>query len=142
MPERYVLPKTIEEYLNFYDIETDGKTAILYKAVHKQEGEYVSDYDTTFKYIIGGLITEPNCNTDVDENCGKSIHVYTRSRVALDYGGGWSDLAILALEVEIKDIIIPINSDGKVRVPKAKVIREVPLSECGLYGKILERNII
>ena len=47
-------------YLNFYDIETDGKTAILYKAVHKQEGEYVSDYDTTFKYIIGGLITEPN----------------------------------------------------------------------------------
>ena len=134
------MPKTIEEYLNFYDIETDGKTAILYKAVHKQEGEYVSDYDTTFKYIIGGLITEPNCNTDVDENCGKSIHV-SHLNWALDYGRGWSDLAILALEVEIKDIIMPINSDGKVRVPKAKVIREVPLSECGLYGKILERKI-
>ncbi len=134
------MPKTIEEYLNFYDIETDGKTAILYKAVHKQEGEYVSDYDTTFKYIIGGLITEPNCNTDVDENCGKSIHV-SHLNWALDYGGGWNNLAILALEVEIKDIIMPINSDGKVRVPKAKVIREVPLSECGLYGKILERKI-
>ena len=134
------MPKTIEEYLNFYDIETDGKTAILYKAVHKQEGEYVSDYDTTFKYIIGGLITEPNCNTNVDENCGKSIHV-SHLNWALDYGRGWSDLAILALEVEIKDIIMPINSDGKVRVPKAKVIREVPLSECGLYGKILERKI-
>ena len=135
------MPKTIEEYLNFYDIETDGKTAILYKAVHKQEGEYVSDYDTTFKYIIGGLITEPNCNTDVDENCGKSIHVSHLNWV-LDYGRGWSDLAILELEVQIKDIIMPLNSNGKVRVPKAKVIREVPLSECGLYGKILERNII
>ena len=135
------MPKTIEEYLNFYDIETDGKTAILYKAVHKQEGEYVSDYDTTFKYIIGGLITEPNCNTDVDENCGKSIHV-SHLNWALDYGGGWSDLAILALEVEIKDIIIPINSDGKVRVPLYVYLFEVPLSECGLYGKILERNII
>ena len=135
------MPKTTEEYLNFYDIETDGKTAILYKAVHKQGGEYVSNYDTTFKYIIGGLITEPKCNTDVDENCGKGIHV-SHLNWALDYGRGWSDLAILELEVEIKDIIMPIDSDGKVRVPKAKVIREVPLSECGLYGKILERNII
>ena len=134
------MPKTIGEYLNFYDIENDGKLAILYKAVHKQGSEYVSNYDSTFKYIIGGLITEPKCNTDVDENCGKGIHV-SHLNWALDYGRDWSDLAILALEVEIKDIIMPIDSDGKVRVPKAKVIREVPLSECGLYGKILSRKI-
>ena len=89
---------------------------------------------------MGELITEPECGTDVRENCGKGIHV-SHLNWALDYGRGWSDLAILALEVEIKDIIMPINSDGKVRVPKAKVIREVPLSECGLYGKILERKI-
>ena len=134
------MPKTTEEYLNFYDIETDGKTAILYKAVHKQGSEYVSNYDITFKYIIGGLITEPNCNTDVYENCGKGIHV-SHLNWALDYGRVWSDLAILEFEVQIKDIIMPLNSNGKVRVPKAKVIREVPLSECGLYGKILERKI-
>ena len=135
------MPKTIEEYLNFYDIETDGKTAILYKAVHKQGNEYVSNYNRTFKYIIGELITEPECGTDVHENCGKGIHA-SHLRWALNFGKSWSDLAILALEVEIKDIIMPLNSNGKVRVPKAKVIREVPLSECGLYGKILERNII
>ena len=135
------MPKTTEEYLNFYDIETDGKTAILYKAVHKQGNEYVSNYNRTFKYIIGELITEPECGTDVHENCGKGIHA-SHLRWALNFGKSWSDLAILALEVEIKDIIMPLNSNGKVRVPKAKVIREVPLSECGLYGKILERNII
>ena len=30
--------------------------------------------------------------------------------------------------------------NGKVRTSEAKVIREVPLEECGLFGKILARR--
>lgn len=38
---------------------------------------------------------------------------------------------------KIEDIVLPENSNGKVRTSKVKVIREVPLEECGAYGKIL-----
>lgn len=55
----------------------------------------------------------------------------------LDYGKDWSDLAILEVEANLKDIILPTGCLGKVRCAEVTVLREVPLEECGLYGKIL-----
>lgn len=133
------MPKNIGEFMDFYDIKHDKITAMFYKAVHKQGDEYVSDYDTNFKYEIGKLITEPKCSVDTTDACGEGIHI-SHLDWALNFGNRWENLAILELEVEIKDIVMPINSDGKVRTSKAKVIREVPLSDCGLYGKILARK--
>ena len=132
-------PKNIEEFMDSYDIKHNNTTATFYKAVHKQDDEYVSNYDTNFKYEIGKLITEPNCSTDIYDKCGSGIHI-SHLKWALDFGRTWRNLAILELEVEIKDIVMPINSDGKVRTSKAKVIREVPLLECGVYGKVLAKK--
>lgn len=132
-------PKNIEEFMDYYDIKHNNTTAIFYKAVHKQDNKYVSDYDISFKYKIGKLITEPNCSTDICNSCGSGIHI-SHLNWALNFGRTWENLAILELEVKIKDIVMPIDSDGKVRTSKAKVIREVPLSECGLYGKILAKK--
>lgn len=132
-------PKNIEEFMDSYDIKHNNTTATFYKAVHKQDDEYVSNYDTNFKYEIGKLITEPNCSTDIYDKCGSGIHI-SHLKWALDFGRTWKNLAILELEVEIKDIVMPINSDGKVRTSKAKVIREVPLLECGVYGKVLAKK--
>lgn len=133
------MPKNIEEFMNFYGVKHDKTTAIFYKAVHKVNNEFLSDYDSDFKYTIGSKVAEPDCSKNTTDDCGKGIHISHLAR-ALDFGKNWSNFAILELEVKIKDIIMPINTDGKVRVPEAKILREVPLSECGLYGKILERR--
>lgn len=129
------MPKNIEEFMDYYDIKHNNTTATFYKAVHKQDNEYVSDYNINFKYKIGKLITEPNCSTDIYNSCGSGIHI-SHLNWALNFGRTWENLAILELEVKIKDIVMPINSDGKVRASKVKVIREVPLLECGIYGKM------
>ena len=133
------MPKNIEEFMNFYGIKHDKTTAVFYKAVHKVESEYLSDYDSDFKYTLGDKVAEPDCSNDTHENCCEGIHI-SHLAWALNFGRNWSNLAILEVEVKIKDIIMPIITDGKIRVPEAKVLREVPLSECGLYGKILERR--
>lgn len=58
----------------------------------------------------------------------------------LNYGGNWNDLAIIEVETEIAGIILPTDNPGKVRTKKVKVLREVPLEECGVYGKMLARR--
>ena len=145
------MPRNIEEFMNFYGIEHDKTTAKFYKAVHKRKigtlyaddgkkfssvYEYVSDYDGEFKYEIGEMVSSDGFNNDSEEHCGKGIHVSHKSW-ALDFGRSWDDLALLEVKAKIKDILLPKCSDGKVRVPEVEVIREVPLEECGLFGKIL-----
>lgn len=56
------------------------------------------------------------------------------------YGANWSDLAILECECEKSDVLVPLYGDGKARARKAKVLREVPLEECGLYGTIIAKR--
>ena len=57
---------------------------------------------------------------------------------ALNYGADWDNLAILEVETRLSDIVLPDDSDGKVRTSQVKVLREVPLEECGTYGKSLQ----
>lgn len=133
------IPKTINEFMDFYGIKHDKKKATFYKAVHKLTDIYVSDKNRNFVYAIGKKVKEPNCDNDKNESFGKGIHI-SHLEWALDFGSNWNDLAILELEVKIDDIVIPKNTDGKVRVPEADVIREVPLEECGIYGKILAKR--
>ena len=133
-------PRNIEEFMNFYGIEHDKTTAIFYKAVHKKvDSHQSSDYDDYFKYEISKKVSSNGFNSDVRKHCGKGIHISHKSW-ALDYGINWKDFALLEVRVEIKDILLPECSDGKVRVPSAEVIREVPLEECGVYGKILAKR--
>ena len=144
------MPRNIEEFMNFYGIEHDKTTALFYKSVHKRKSntlyangkevtsfsEYVSDYDENFKYEIGKKVASNGFDNDPEKRCGKGIHISHKSW-ALDYGRNWEDLALLEVRVKIKDILLPKYSDGKVRVSKAEIIREVPLEECGLFGQIL-----
>ncbi|MGI6155755.1 MAG: hypothetical protein ACOYEB_07390 [Enterococcus lemanii] len=131
-------PETIYEFMDFHNIKYNKKTAKFYKAVHCNHGVYFSNYNPAFVYVIGKVLRE-ECNPNVKENCSRGIHVSTLSW-ALGYGEDWKDLAILELEVDIDKIVLPKNSDGKIRTSEAKVLREVPLEECGLYGKILAKT--
>ncbi len=131
-------PKTIHEFMDFYGIKHDKKKAIFYKAVHKKDGKYISDYNDYFAYGIDKIIKE-ECDPDTDKNCSYGIHI-SHLNWALKYGDMWDDLAILELETDIDKIVLPKNSDGKARTSEVKVLREVPLEECGIYGKILAKR--
>lgn len=47
---------------------------------------------------------------------------------------------IVTSQAELDAIPVPLYKTGKVRAPKALVIREVPLGEAGVMGKILARR--
>ena len=132
-------PRDIKEYLDYYGISHNEVTATLYKAVRKTtEGKYVSNHDKRFEYIIGEDKTE-KCNDDITQICSSGIHIAPLNW-ALEYGEQWSNLAILEVEVSLNDIVLPKYTDGKIRTSKVRVVREVPLEECGILGKIMTRK--
>ena len=133
------LPQTLEEFISHYGIKGDGEIT-LYKAVHKHNEQYFSHYDNEFEYRIGETAVPDNgFDDDAHEKCGAGINM-APLHWCLDYGRKWSDLAILEMIALREDVVVPMNTDGKVRARKAKVVREVPLSECGIYGEVLAKR--
>ena len=132
-------PRTIDDYVNFYGIENSNGKAKLFKAVRKHDGVYLSDWDADFVYTIGKSVVADSFCTDPNEDCGHGIHMAYLDW-CLAYGGSWPNLAILEVEADMSKIVVPKYGSGKVRAPSCKVIREVPLEECGLYGKMLARR--
>lgn len=132
-------PRTINEYVDFYGIENSNGKAKLFKAVRKRDGVYRSSWDSDFVYTIGKSVVADGFCTDPNEDCGHGIHM-----AYLDWclacGNCWTDLAILEVEADMSTVVVPKCGYGKVRAPSCKVIREVPLEECGLYGKVLAKR--
>ena len=128
-------PQDIKSYIETYELEHTDRTVRLFKAVHKRDGRYVADWND-FEYKIGEYAEADSLDADVREDCGHGIHMAYKEW-CVSYGSAWNDLAILELETNIDGVIVPLVGSGKVRAAKAKVIREVPLEECGLYGKVL-----
>ncbi len=119
---------SFENYYNLYPINVIDGNAILYKAVHKKDGGYVSDYDGDTEYFIGETkIVE--CETENQKkSCGVGLHVAFKGW-AISFGAGWSDMALLECEVPIDKIVVAEDCDGKVRTSELKVLREVPKEE-------------
>ena len=133
------MPKTIIEYCDFYGLEHDKKTGRFFKCVHKVNGRYLADKDGSFEYAIGEKAIPDAFDDNPLEDCGHGIHVAYLDWV-LDYGRNWSDIAIIEVEAKLKDIVVPQSAVGKVRCKEVTVIREVPLEECGLFGKMLAKR--
>jgi hypothetical protein len=125
---------SLEEVIDFcnkykilYDL--NNRTALFYKAVHHDSnGCYCSNFDDSFTYKIGEVVSISEIESNRNETCGCGIHVAPFS-YAKEFGKYWHDIAILELEVNMDEILIPYWSDGKVRVSKARVIREVSEDE-------------
>ena len=133
-------PSNIDEYIDFYGLDATDTTVKLYKAVHFCGGVYCSDYNHEFIYPIGDVVTPDNGFAEsVKTECGAGIHLAYKTW-AVGYGAYWPDFAILECECEKSDVLVPLYGDGKVRARKAKVLREVPLEECGLYGEIIAKR--
>ena len=133
------MPKNINNFIDFYGIKHTKTKAIFYKAVRKDKnGIYRADYNKDFVYEIGKF-KEEKCNCDTKENCSYGINI-SHLNWALNFGRNWEDLAIIEVETKIADIVMPEDTDGKVRTSKVKVLREVPLEEYGIHGKILAKR--
>ncbi len=117
---------TWDAYKSIYPIFVENGKAIMYKSVHKINGEYISDKDRNFKYIIGEEKTE-KCDEDKSQECSFGIHI-SHKMWALKFGH-WDDMALLELSVDIDKIVVPIQCDGKVRTSSVVIIREVPKEE-------------
>ena len=133
------MPKTIEEYCSFYGIKHNKKIGKFFKCVHKQDGNYFSDKDSNFVYKFGEKAVADYLDSDTKEDCGHGIHI-SHLAWALDYGKDWEDLAILEVEAKLDGIVLPDGCPGKIRCAEVTVLREVPLEECGVYGKILAKR--
>ena len=128
------LPSTPEEYCDFYGIEIRDGQAILYKAVRPDLRSF-HDYD--FQYAINET-KKTNCDSSPLNACSFGLHV-SHLLWALDFGRG-RDFKILECSVPLDKIIVPLNASGRVRTSELRVLREVPLEECGTYGKTLARQ--
>ena len=132
-------PRTPQEYASYTGAEVQDGKIRLYKAVHKRDGRFISEHDPRFTYTIGEEVVADSLTTDTLEDCGHGIHA-AHVGWCLDFGDSWDDLAILEVEMDMDGLVVPVMGCGKVRAAKCKVIREVPLEECGLYGKILAKR--
>ena len=129
------LPKTIEEFCDFHGVETRDGKAILYKAVRPDGKAF---YDGNFLYTIGEIATD-KCDTSVERNCSTGLHI-AHKHWALEFGRDKGEFKLLECAVPLDKIVLPKHTDGKVRTSELTVLREVPLEECGVYGKIIAKE--
>lgn len=131
------LPKEYQSCLNILK-QQKGKL-IAYKYLNKN---WESPYQK-FTYKIGETYTCEKENEDNDERilCSKGINVATLEWCYRDNFNNIEDCIIIEVEFAVKDIIaIPYNSDGKFRVRKIKVLRQIPKEELEEYFKPLYPN--
>ena len=133
------MPKNVEDYCDFYGLKHDKKKGKFFKCVHKQDGRYFSEHDSDFEYVIGEKAFPDAFTENLNVDCGHGVHVAYLAW-ALDFGRHWGDLAILEVEANLDDVLVPHGQPGKVRCREVTVLREVPLEECGLYGKMLAKR--
>ena len=114
----------------------DQVMARYYKAVHKRNGRYISNFDGKTEFVIGEWMSV-DTNGDPDAVAVKGIHLASLE-FAQDFGNRWKDVAILEIETNIHDVVVPDAKD-QVRTSRLRVLREVPMDEMGEWGKAHSR---
>jgi hypothetical protein len=131
------MPKELLSFMDFYGIKRDGVNATIYKAV---SADLKSFYRSSFQYEIGKTHLN-ECDTDTSETCGRGLHVAYKEW-AINYGKGedFDNFKVLEVSVPIDKIVYCPKSDGKVRTSELTVVREVPIEEWGVRGKIIAKQ--
>ncbi len=99
-----------EKYTAWFNRRTTGEYksqifATYYKAVRKKNGKYISNYDNKTEYVIGEeLVAEMDKNPD--KYAVQGLHVASLA-FAQRFGDSWKDVAILEVQVNIHDVIVP-----------------------------------
>lgn len=127
--------ETVEDYAGFYNVQQDDESLIMYKAVHEcDENKFIGDNDDSVVYVIGEKAAK-EADLYTEENCNAGLYVSTLD-LAVCLGVYWDDLAIIECKVPKDKIVVPNFSEGGVRTSELTVIREVPLRDCGVRGRL------
>jgi hypothetical protein len=98
-----------------------------YKLVNEKG---MGPFNGGLKYEIGETAEVCQANTDETEQCGAGINLATLDWCMKEWEPGRK---ILIVEFRAVDIAcIPVATDGKFRVHRCKVIKEVNLKKIGL----------
>ncbi|MDD5381901.1 MAG: hypothetical protein PHG53_09745, partial [Phycisphaerae bacterium] len=99
---------------------------------------YEGIYNGGLIYKKGMALKVTDYNSSEKEQCGSGINLATLDWCIKEYKDGYR---IMLCEFTAKDIVaIPIGSDGKFRVKKCKVIKEIDLVKIGLRKIKARRN--
>ncbi len=125
--------KRYESWFNHRKCDVDTKTCRkYYKAVCKlPDGRYISHWDNKTEYRVGEII-EATMDMNPDRTAVQGIHIASLE-FAKNYGDLWDNAAILEIEVDMRDVVVP-NAKDQLRTKRGKVLREVPMSELGDWG--------
>ncbi len=115
--------------LDGYDAES--VMVHYFKAVRKKDGRYFSNYDKKVEFRIGEW-KEEDLDRNPDKVAVKGLHVASLE-FAQRWGNSWDDVAILEVETNIHDVVVPDAKD-QVRTSRFRVVREVPFEEMGEWG--------
>ena len=126
----------LAEYASWFNsrkstVKAEKVKRIYYKAVRKIDGRYISAWDNKTEYVPGQFL-ETVTDKNPDRVAVKGIHVASLE-FAQRYGDQWDNVAILEMEVDIQDIVVPDAKD-QIRASRVKVLREVPFEELGEWG--------
>lgn len=127
--------KKYERWFNHRPLDGYDAGSVMvhyFKAVHKKDGRYISDRDKKMEFRIGEWKEEEEIDRDPDKVAVKGLHVASLE-FAQNFGKWWDDVAILEVETNIHDVVVPDAKD-QVRTSKFKVLREVPFEEMGEWG--------
>ncbi len=78
-------------------------------------------------YLAGTTLDEPNADPDEKKDCAAGINLATLDWCLREWKDGYR---IMLCEFKRRDLAcVPIGSDGKFRVRRCKVLREIDLSK-------------
>jgi len=83
-------------------------------------------------YSKGNTVEVKDADKNEETHCGAGVNLGTFAWVAMNWREGYR---IMLVEFHAKDIAaIPFGNDGKFRVTKCKVIKEIDLAERGIVA--------
>ena len=110
---------TLDDYLKTYKIKTTKEYIYLYKIVKDNYKSFFSSNPIT--YEVGKEYSVDKVDNNIFTECSYGLSVATEFWCRQQGSG-----RILQVKVHWKDIItIPINTNGKIRVRKLQVIKEI-----------------
>ena len=118
----------MKQFSLYYSVKTDGDNAILYKSVNKNLTAF---YDNVFSYKVGETIKH-KCDNDLYKECSEGLHISYKDwaiRFGKDKTNSNNNFVVLECSVPLDKIVLPKNSDGKVRTSELTVLRILPEEE-------------
>jgi len=114
----------LSEYFTLTELEQDKRYYYAYKTVDRNYKNSIHTDGKIIEYEVGKSYTEKNINYDVNENCEAGLNVATLMWCLAENQGR---ILMVRIPKKNNEIIVPKKSDGKFRVKKMTVIREIKL---------------